>query len=169
MEHDEKITVGLWDTIRALFNAGKIEARVEAMDSRIRKMEGDVAAIKEFKKNTEKFIDHSLYGGNSPLSLTDDGERLVRDSGLKDTLSNESVQSDLLEMLKEKNPETRYDIQEMAREMMDGLSEHDYFKSVKEYAFENGKDVRQILRAGSIMLRDEYIKKIYDKQKAHKK
>ena len=169
MEHDEKINAGLWGTIRALVNIGKMEVKVEAVDFRMQKMERDVAIIKEFKKNTEKFIDHSLYRGRSPLSLTDDGEKLVRDSGLQDVLNDEKMQSDLLGMLKKKNPETRYDIQETAREMMDGLSNHDYFRNVKEYAFENGKDVRQILRAGSIILRDVYIEKVYNKQQVHNK
>jgi len=41
---------------------------------------------------------------------------------------------------------------------MDSLGEYPPFQPIKKYAFEQGKDFLQILRAGAILLRDFYLK-----------
>ncbi|HTM63728.1 MAG TPA: hypothetical protein VL360_04440 [Gammaproteobacteria bacterium] len=92
---------------------------------------------------------------SSPLTLTDFGQELVTESGFQKIFQNEKQH--LAHLLEEKHPETKYDTQELARELMDNLRSYPAFVPIKSYAFNEGKDFGQILRAGSILLRDYYL------------
>ncbi len=126
----------------------KIFIKLEALRS-------DVDTLKEFKVYATKFIDKNLYQAQSALSLTELGKELVEKSGFIKIFSNEK--DNLVKMLEKKNPKTKYDVQEMARELMDELKGYPAFSSIKSYAYTSGKDVGQILRAGAILLRDYYL------------
>lgn len=127
----------------------------------IRKTVGDIKTevdkLLEFKTNAQKFIDKNLYKDQSPLSLTDFGKKLVKDSGFETIFS--TVRDDLVMKLEALNPKTQYDSQEMARSLMDKLTDYPAFQPMKTYAYKNGKDYQQILRAGAILLRDYYLEK----------
>ena len=92
--------------------------------------------------------------GCGPLQLSPFGKKLVEESGFAQIF--EKNKDDLIKILQEKSPKTRYDVQEKARALMDELGEYPPFQSIKTYAFENGADFLQILRAGAIFLRDYY-------------
>lgn len=115
----------------------------------------EVDKLLEFKTNAQKFIDKNLYKEHSPVSLTAFGEQLINESGFVNIFP--SVRDDLVRMLQIRNPRTKYDAQEMARGLMDELTEYPAFQVLKTYAFEHGRDYQQILRAGAILLRDYYI------------
>ena len=118
----------------------------------------EVAVFNEFKRNTQKYIDNQIYEKKSPLQLTLLGKELIEKSGFKEIF--EQTKNDLSNMLEkkinDKKLKTKYDIQEEARDLMDSLVEYPSFSSIKKYAFDNGQDMAQILRAGSILLRDYY-------------
>lgn len=92
---------------------------------------------------------------SSPLQLTEEGISLVKESSFEEIFENQK--HSLSELLFNMHPNTKYDVQEMARALMDNLREYPSFSSIKTYAFNNGKDFGQILRAGSILLRDYYL------------
>lgn len=115
----------------------------------------DIAALKEFKVQAQKFIDKTIYKSSSRLTLTEFGLELIKDSGLAVIFVHE--QDNLATMLYKMHPKTKYDAQEMARELMDNLKEYPAFSSIKTYAYSSGKDLGQILRAGAILLRDYYL------------
>jgi uncharacterized protein YihD (DUF1040 family) len=148
----------------ALFTVGQYKNKVDRMERDFEKLADkketlrtDVDKLLEFKTQAQKFIDRSIYKDQSPLSLTDFGEKLVNESGLGDVFDD--VKDDLVEMLEEMEPSSQYDAQEKARALMDNLAGYEPFKRVEKYAFDHGKDLNQILRAGAIMLRDYYFKK----------
>ena len=114
----------------------------------------------EFKIHAGKFMDNQLYQKNSLLSLTEMGQKLIKDSGFEDIFN--TIKDDLTqEFFTEQNPKTKYDVQEKARGFMDDYSrkEFSHFLPIKTYAYEKGEDYTQILRAGSILLRDYYLEK----------
>jgi hypothetical protein len=92
----------------------------------------DIATLKEFKVQAQKFIDKSIYKASSPLSLTELGEQLVQQSGLQEIFEKEK--DNIAALLAEKHPSTKYDVQEMARELMDSLREYPAFSPIKSYA-----------------------------------
>lgn len=151
----------------ASFKIGEYKNKVDTLETNmgkddhcgLRKTTGDIKTevdkLLEFKTNTQKFIDKNLYKDQSPLSLTEFGKKLVEESGFQNIFLN--VREDLASKLSEKNPKTKYDVQEMARSLMDELNDYIAFQPMKTYAFEHGKDYGQILRAGAILLRDYYL------------
>ncbi|MDE0243293.1 MAG: hypothetical protein OYG31_01085 [Candidatus Kaiserbacteria bacterium] len=156
---DGQVKQGIWNSILAAVNFSETKKKVDNLDNRMSELEKDIVVFKEFKVQTQKFIDSKIFSAKSPLSLTDFGVKLVEESGLEKILKDKTVKKDLLQMLEEKQPQTRYDVQEMARELMNGLTEYKPFAPIKDYAYDQGKDFQQILRAGGILLRDTYIEK----------
>jgi len=146
------------------FRIGKYQEKVDSLkedkdkhSKKIDTLKTDVDQLLEFKVQTQKFIDNKLFQSNSPLTLTPLGEKLVKESGFKVIFGN--VKDDLLNKLEKQNPKTKYDTQEKSRALLDGLLEYEAFKPIKTYAFNTGQDYAQILRAGSILLRNYYFKK----------
>ena len=148
----------------ALFVIGQYKNKIDRLEKDLEKMaerketlRTDVDKLLEFKTQAQKFIDRSIYKDQSPLSLTDFGEELVNESGLKSVFDD--VKDDLAGMLEDMEPTSQYDTQEKARALMDSLAGYEPFKRVEKYAFDHGKDLNQILRAGAILLRDYYFEK----------
>jgi len=148
----------------ALFTIGQYKNKVDRMERDLEKMADrketlrtDVDKLLEFKIQAQKFMDRNIYKDQSPLSLTEFGQKLVNESGLHDIF--EDVKDDLVEKLEEMDPMSQYDVQEKARALMDSLDGYEPFKRVEKYAFDHGKDLNQILRAGAILLRDYYFEK----------
>ncbi len=148
----------------ALFVIGQYKNKVDRIEKDLEKMADrkdilrtDVDKLLEFKIQAQKFMDRSIYKDQSPLSLTDFGEELVNESGLRDVFNE--VKDDLAGMLEEMEPTSQYDVQEKGRALMDSLAGYEPFRRVEKYAFDHGKDLNQILRAGAILLRDYYFEK----------
>ena len=129
----------------------------DGMKKELKDIDKKIAAFEEFKTNTQKFIDSKIYQANSPLSLTEFGRKLIKESGFEEIFDREKDK--LVEKLELKTPTTKYDAQEKAREVMNDLTECPEFQPLKEYAFKTGSDYAQILRAGAIPLRDYYLEK----------
>jgi hypothetical protein len=150
--------------VTIMLKVGKYQQKVDDLKEekdknsfKIDSLRTDVDTLKEFKTNAQKFIDKELYKSKSPLTLTDLGLKLVRDSGFERVFDSEK--DNLASMLAERQPDTQYDVQEKARAVMDELTEYTAFESIKTFAFKNGQDLGQILRAGAILLRDYYLDK----------
>lgn len=133
----------------------KLEEDCESNGKKIGEFDTAIATLQEFKVNTQKFIDDKIYKSKSPLSLTDLGNQLIEESGFNTIFEEEK--DNLSGMLGQKHPKNKYDVQEMARSLMDELINYEPFEKIKKYAFETGKDYGQILRAGAIPLRDYYL------------
>jgi hypothetical protein len=133
----------------------RLEIEQEKTHAMMNEFRIDIATLKEFKVQAQKFIDKSIYKASSSLSLTELGQELVEKSGFLQIFEKEK--DNLVILLAKKNPSTKYDTQEMARELMDNLKEYPAFTPIKSYAYTNGKDLGQILRAGAILLRDYYL------------
>ena len=142
---------------RKLEQIDKSAESIETIETQINEFSKTLAKLEEFKISTQKFIDNKIYQSQSPLSLTEFGEKLIKDSGFRRIFDKEK--DVLVAELEKKQPKTKYDVQEKARELMNELQEYLPFQAIKKYAFEHGQDYGQILRAGAIPLRDYFLKK----------
>jgi len=116
--------------------------------------------IDELIRNSNKILDVDVFDCMCPLSLSYIGINLLDGSGFKTIF--EEVKDKLNARIEVKYaPKTKYDVQEGAYRFMAGHStcEHTPFNALKKYAYEKGKDYSQILRAGSILVRDYYLEK----------
>jgi len=141
-----------------------LERDNERQKNKMDSMQSEVDKLLEFKVNAQKFIDNKIYSSDSPLSLTELGKKLIKESGFLDIFGSKTsdgvkVKDYLVSKLEKRNPKTQYDVQEEARALMGELDEDPLFESLKKYAFENGADYNQILRAGAIPLRDYFLEK----------
>jgi hypothetical protein len=138
-------------------NILSLEKDKEKHQTKIETLRTDMDKMLEFKENAKKFMDSKIYTTHSPLALSEFGKKLIKDSGFETLFP--SVRDDLVTKLEIMNPKTQYDVQEKARALMDSLTEYPIFSTLKTFAFKNGVDFSQILRAGSILLRDYYLLK----------
>ena len=103
-------------------------------------------------------IKRGILASESPLALTEMGEKLLEDSGFNEIF--EKVKDELVRMLEEKKPENKYQTEENARSLMEELTDYEPFKPLQEFVYSNPKhDLGTILRAGGIKLRDYYLEK----------
>lgn len=130
----------------------KITTKAEALRSDVDKM---TIAVGSLEKNIDKLSGYSQ--SHSPISLTEKGQKVIDDSGFSQIFEN--IKEDLLNDLENQNPRSQYDAQEKARMMLGSMTDDKRFRSVEKWAYENGEDFAQILRAGAIPLRDYYFEK----------
>lgn len=102
------------------------------------------------------------YTAGSPLKLTEFGETMMQESGFAKIISDEEKRKILIDMVKGKNPQNNYDIQEFSMKTMAELAEKNNPVAVplKEYAYEKGLPLELILNSAGIVLRDEVMKEI---------
>ncbi len=96
----------------------------------------------------------------SPLKLTEYGKKLVHESGFDKLLQN--CRDELVKRVKARKPKTNYDIQEESTALIAELLEgdDDMLKPIKDYAFNNGLDVKIIVPPAGLLLRDEVMKEL---------
>lgn len=116
--------------------------------------------LDELKFNSNKILDVDVFDCTCPLSLSYIGINLLDGSGFK-TIFEEEKDGLNARIEVKYAPKTKYDVQVAAYKFMAGHStcEHTPFNALKKYAYENGKDYSQILRVGSVLVRDYYLEK----------
>lgn len=94
----------------------------------------------------------------SPLSLTEYGKKVLEDFGFYPIF--EANKDQLVSQVQDMKPETNYDIQEDAREVIKQVFESNdpVFAPLKEYAFNHGLPLELVIPPASIVLRDEVMK-----------
>lgn len=91
----------------------------------------------------------------SPISLTERGQKVLADSGGQKFIDDNYV--DFKSQIESKKPETSYDVQEMAKAVVEGLREDVRFNPLKEYLFKEGLSVEDIVSVLGIYLRDRVL------------
>ncbi|MCA9364539.1 MAG: hypothetical protein KC736_01465 [Candidatus Moranbacteria bacterium] len=131
-----------------------LRERSERLDRRLDGHDGDLRAIRGRG---------SLWSrSNSPLQLTDNGRRLLLDSGMRAIVSEHL--DELLELLEAEDNPTAYDVSENAIDVLVQFfsDRPDLDRSVKEYLFHHPElsgtilSMEDVFYVGSLMLRDAY-------------
>lgn len=125
-----------------------------------------------FKKFTENFdklgdkvndignrvskIEGKLFGvatASSPIRLTPLGMEILQDSGILNIAKGRK--EDLMKKIREKSPKTAYDVQEITKILFDNLQLIPSEETIlKNYAFQKGITLKDILYTGAIYFRD---------------
>ena len=133
-----------------------LEKQLQSFKEEINKQINKV--LMKIEELTEKVIKLEAFESKSPLVLSDYGKKLYKESGLMTFF--EEIKEELIEELEKKSPKTRYDVQEMARDLMSGLATDFRFDFLKKYVYKNSKvDIELLLRICGIPLRDYYLEK----------
>jgi len=152
----------IWFLKRNFDQLDKSDKRIEdKVDKTGEKVEETRGAMIEMQDTFERigYPMKRIIQATSPLNLTEYGKKLVEESGFNKILSeNRNL---ILEWVKGKNPKTQYDVQEISREVLLMHKDDVVFKPLKDYTYKHGEtSLEQILRAGSILIRDEVIKEL---------
>lgn len=94
-----------------------------------------------------------LVKRESPISLTDKGKALLLDSGGQAYI--EANKSALIEAIRAKTPTSAYDVQEMAKQVIQEKSSSPEFVPIKNYLYSEGLDLERAVTVLGIHLRDE--------------
>lgn len=93
-----------------------------------------------------------LARSKSPLALTTLGQTLLSASGAdKFVLNNKD---EFVNIIREKDPQTAYDVQVYARQVVESLQNDTRFNSFKDFVYKTGDDLESIFIVMSLYLRD---------------
>ena len=119
----------------------------------------EVQTILRNKYKGLNIIHNLVERSGSPLSPTEFGANLIKDSGLEKILDENK--EFLCTKLKASLPKdyTEYDVQEKARSLLVNLKDDTILNPVKEWIYENPMDIEIVLKVGGLWLRDDFLKK----------
>ena len=92
----------------------------------------------------------------SPVSLSDRGEELLNNSEAKQFVNNNL--EELSKKVEELRPKTAYDVQENSWKVLQDMSDDDRFNTLKEYLFQEGLKLEDLVTVMGIYLRDNILK-----------
>jgi len=129
--------------------------------SRFSKIETDLDWIKDIVRGLKiDFGDKEIgaFKKESPVELSEKGETLLRESGLKGYIDERK--DDFIQCCRSKNPgATAYDVQGYIFDLFDNFRfETEFEARLKQYAFEQGVSLDFIRRVGAIYLRNMCLK-----------
>jgi hypothetical protein len=139
-------------------------AKFIVLDQRVKHLETDIAEIKAHCKTmNDKVVacevrqeergEKPLVKRKSPISLTERGLDLLKNSGGQAWISTN--RDSLLAALKAKNPQSPYDVQEFSKQVLKEKEADPLMSPLKDYAYQQGLDLNDILLVMGIHLRDE--------------
>jgi hypothetical protein len=143
----------------AVYKSGKYIQIIEDLKERVAKNE------EELKNQNKLLIECSIKieertssassfytKRKSPVSLNDKGEELLKKSGAdKFVLQNEQ---ELIQKIKEQNPKTAFDVQEISKKVVESLANDERFNTFKDFVYKEGINLEPIFTVMSIYLRD---------------
>ena len=148
------------------FLAGRYKEKFSTLTNELTDVKKD---IKELLTKLDKFANRitkletwrELTDVKSPLKLSERGKEILEKSGFMKLYKE--IKNELISLLELKKPTTKYEVQLMAEELTIGLIADERFRFLQTYAYENpNEDPWIVLRAGGLVLRDDYLEKHSD-------
>ena len=139
----------------------RIEGKVDRIEAFTKAASNSIVEIQTLLGGKGFVINQKLaYAPGSPLKLTEYGETLMKESGFYEILKNNSAF--FVNLVKAKNPQTNYDIQECSMAILKELAHknNELVIPLKNYSFNKGLSLEIILNSAGIVLRDEVMKEL---------
>ena len=139
----------------------RIEKKVDKIESFSQVAASSIVEIQTLLTGRGFTVNQRLaYAPGSPTKLTDYGETLMQESGFYEILKNNSAF--FVNLVKEKNPSTNYDIQELSRKVLKELTDtnNTLILPLKNYAYNKGLPLEILVNTAGIVLRDEVMKSL---------
>lgn len=136
-----------WGT--AALKIGRYAEKVDQLEKcnlqqRLSTLEGSVNTSRDYTK--------TLTRSKSPIGLTEKGDDLLKRSSADAFVLQHK--NELVKKIKDQKPPTAYDVQEMARQIVESLKDDVRFKPFKDFVYTEGIDLEPIFIVMSIYLRD---------------
>lgn len=133
------------------------QTEIKNLKERVDKLEGKLTEAcerlaKEEGRSERDRAHDDLTQRESPISLSDKGKALLLDSGGQEYI--ETNKENLIEAIRSKNPQSAYDIQEFAKQVIKDKSIETNFVPIKNYLYAQGLDLDRAVTVLGIHLRD---------------
>ncbi|MBI2506644.1 MAG: hypothetical protein HYW00_00695 [Candidatus Colwellbacteria bacterium] len=163
---EEKVTkIGNWvarlimgDALQAI---ARIDERTKNLEKSVDEIKPDLREVREsfaaVKDRVNILWEREFLTAKSPLVLNEKGEKILENSGIKELVDTKREM--LFIVVKDKNPQGAYQIQEFSREAMLNLknTNPELLSALEDGAFKTGVDVDTVLLVGSFYLRDSIL------------
>ncbi len=142
---------------------GTYKQKVDTHETGIEKHNTKISELSDRVSRLEGGVDrdraHNEYiKRKSPLNLTEKGKAMLLDSSGNDYIDKNK--ETLVDAVRSKSPKTAYDIQELARKVIEERSNDDAFNPIKEFAFKNGHRLELLIDIMGIYFRDIALKEM---------
>jgi hypothetical protein len=130
----------------------RLEEDMKELKQDMKSMNNDLIECKTKIEERTKSSPAVYAKSESPISLTDKGEDILKRSGADAfVLQN---QQEFVDKVKKKNPQTAYDVQACAKEVIQLIVDEKRFNKFKDFVFKEGIDLDPIFLVMGIYLRD---------------
>lgn len=124
----------------------------------IYRMKHNIRILADHLTQTDPSFDVQYLKTMSPFQLSDEGEKLLEDSGFKKIAKEND--DDFLNFINIDKPTTKYDVQQTAYKAVFMLFGEDYFVPIKTFLYNNPTVKKTaFLSAAAIYIRDMYLAK----------
>ncbi len=133
----------------------RIFSDVDSIKKELKPMSPAIVEIQDKLTSTgHKILFPITVTNNSPMKLTEVGEKLMKDSGFDKVISDNKKY--FVDKVKEKKPKNNYDIQQSSMALIHELltTNDPKLTPVKTYAYEEGVPVEIFVQPAGITLRD---------------
>jgi len=142
--------VMVWGIIVLVFKAGGLVKTVDKTETRVEKIEKKVDAIIEF------LLSKGLVAISSPRTLTNDGRKLLEESGVKEIVDERF--DEVLNGVRTRTPKNAYQAEAAVIEVVRALAaDPQALSRLQNGAFKSGVNVELLLYIGAIYIRDKVL------------
>lgn len=136
----------------------KVEAqkRLSTLEGQFSAMSGQINIL--LQNSPSNYVQ-----AKSPISLTEKGEELLEESGIKRYIDEnyDQLRNDIQEALEPKGDDySAYDVQELAMSTIKKSVDEKDFVTIKDYAFDKGINLANIELVGGIHLRNKVLESL---------
>ncbi len=129
----------------------KVETDIDWLKNSMRKIDEISRDVNELRVNAEN-KKTSFFAAQSPVRLTENGQKLLTESGLKDYIDR---RKDLLDNCASSELPNAYEVQQYAFDLFDNINfEGEFDPIIKQYTFEHGISLDIVKRIGALYFRD---------------
>jgi hypothetical protein len=137
--------------------AMQVQSLMIVVESLVRKVQKIEVDIVELRVKVEVLWQKHLSQSNSPLALNDNGQRILKSSGI-DVLMDQRY-NEILNNVRSHKPTNVYQVQELVITTCYGYKDDASWREQLEIAaFQSGCDVGTLLYVGSLNIRDNVIR-----------
>lgn len=139
--------------IRKLLCLGDMHSQLSKICKEFPRIQESLIRISEILSQ-KKMTKSPIYtASSSPIRLTEEGKKAIEDSGFMKFY--EVNKQTLIDRITQNKPKTMADLEEACKSVMLPIeSSLPSFELLKQFSYENGQPIAEILFAGAIALRD---------------
>jgi len=130
-----------------------LETRIKDCEKETREHSGKIIeCVTKIEERTTAHSATALTKRKTPITLTEKGIDILKKSGSDKFVGDN--RDTFVEKIREKAPKTAYDVQVIARQVIESIQNDEIFIPFKDYVFKEGIELESIFIVMSIYLRD---------------